>query len=620
MAWSIELGQHDIDYKPRTAIKAQALADFMVECSFNAPMEEEIDQAIDDTLKMWSLYVDGSVAQEKYGGGMILTSPNGFEVCQAVRFTFKLTNNEAEYEALISGMKLAHSLEVTHLQAYSDSQLVVKHFSGEYDQKEERLRAYAMEVRTLAREFEVFDLIGISREDNGRADALSRLATGDDRSLEGSVYKTENYQPSVYQKEVHLIGQIKNWMTPIRDYLEKGILPPDRTEARKIKYRAASYIIMGNYLYRRSATQPLLRCATPEEARLIMEEVHEGICADHLAGKALSLKVLRHGYFWPSIQKDAFDYVKKCHKCQIYANILWKPPTDLTPIICPIPFAMWGIDIVGKLLKGKGQAVYCVVAVDYMTKWVEARPLSHITEDAVVKFVKEYVIYRFGIPKVMVSDNGTQFKGKKFLELMETYQIEHHTSYVAYPQSNGQVENANKTIIKGIEKRLEEAKGLWVDELLNVLWAYRTTPRKATNETPFKLAYGTDALVPVEIGLPSYRSIVFNLEKNEEGLRANVDLAEELREKATLHIAAYQQKVAQHFDSGVKKRLFHVGDYVLRETATSKPDQLGKLMPNWEGPYKIVDMPCIGTCRLETTDGVPIKNTWNVAKLKKYYQ
>ena len=107
MAWAIELGQHDINYKPRTTIKAQALVDFMVECSFNTPMEEMIDQPVDHTSKMWSLFVDGSVAQEKYEGGMILTSPNGFEVCQAVRFTFKLTNNEAEYEALISGMRLA---------------------------------------------------------------------------------------------------------------------------------------------------------------------------------------------------------------------------------------------------------------------------------------------------------------------------------------------------------------------------------------------------------------------------------------------------------------------------------------------------------------------------------
>ncbi|KAL8156578.1 hypothetical protein AgCh_001613 [Apium graveolens] len=162
-----------------TAIKSQALTNFMVECSFKIPMEDVIDDHIDKTPKLWIFFVDGSVAQENYGGGMILTNPSGFKDRQAVRFTFKVTNNEAGYEAMICGIKLARSLEVTHLQAYSDSQLVVKHFSGEYDQKEKRLKAYAMEVRILVTEFDVFEIMGIIRVNNGCADALSRLATTD---------------------------------------------------------------------------------------------------------------------------------------------------------------------------------------------------------------------------------------------------------------------------------------------------------------------------------------------------------------------------------------------------------------------------------------------------------
>ncbi|KAL8125218.1 hypothetical protein AgCh_012773 [Apium graveolens] len=131
--------------------------------------------------------------------------------------------------------------------------------------------------------------------------------------------------------------------------------------------------------------------------------------------------------------------------------------------------------------------------------------------------------------------------------------------------SNGQVENSNKEIIKGLRRDLKESK---------------TTTRRATNDTPFRLAYGTDVLVHVEVRLPSYINQIFVLKKNEEGLRENLDLDGELTEIATSHNAAYQQKVAQHFDSGVCKRLFQVGEYVLIETTSSKHDQLGKLTPN----------------------------------------
>ncbi|KAL8156579.1 hypothetical protein AgCh_001614 [Apium graveolens] len=210
---------------------------------------------------------------------------------------------------------------------------------------------------------------------------------------------------------------------------------------------------------------------------LTLEEVHEGVYADHLAVRALAFKILRNGYFWPILRQDALDYVQKCHQCQIHANITHQPPSELSPFLYTIPFAMWGIDIVGKFPKDWGHAVYCIVAVDYMTKWVEAKALSQITEVA---------------------------------ELMEMYHIEHHTSDVAYPQGNGQVENANKSIIKGIEKILEDAKGLWVDELPHVLWAYYTNTRRAKNNTSFRLAYGTDSLVPVEVGLPSYRNQIFD--------------------------------------------------------------------------------------------------------------
>lgn len=166
---------------------------------------------------------------------------------------------------------------------------------------------------------------------------------------------------------------------------------------------------------------------------------------------------------------------------------------------------MWGVDIVGLLPTARGQVWFCIVAIDYMTKWAEAAPLRKIGEEEVKKFLWEDVILCFGVPKVIVSDNEKQFVGRKINMFMAELGIEHRTSSVGHPQANSQAEVTNKSLFVGIKKRLEDAKGRWATELMMVLWAHRTTPRMATGETPFKLAYGSESLVPVEIGVPSTR-------------------------------------------------------------------------------------------------------------------
>ncbi|XP_074374648.1 uncharacterized protein LOC141715061 [Apium graveolens] len=136
VAWSIELGEFDLEYVPRTAFKSQALADFMVECTFSEPQDLTSEEQLIQTPGKWKFFVDGSVSGNKCGAGLILSSPEGFEICQAIRYDFPLTNNEAEYEAFLAGIELARSLDARHLKAFSDSILVVKHVSGEYEQRD----------------------------------------------------------------------------------------------------------------------------------------------------------------------------------------------------------------------------------------------------------------------------------------------------------------------------------------------------------------------------------------------------------------------------------------------------------------------------------------------------
>lgn len=182
------------------------------------------------------------------------------------------------------------------------------------------------------------------------------------------------------------------------------------------------------------------------------------------------------------------------------------------------------------------------------------------------------------------------------------------------------IEAANKVIFTGIKKRLGDAKGLWAEELPWVLWAYQTTPRTSTGETPFKLVYGTNVLVPVKVGLEVYRSKVFSIEENEIGLKMNLDLLKEESNAAHRRNMRYQSQVAQYYDSNIKKRSFAIGDWVLRELSASMPTRQGKLQPNREGPYRVAEVIRPGTYKLVEADGSPIKNPWHASRLRQYYQ
>ena len=297
-----------------------------------------------------------------------------------------------------------------------------------------------------------------------------------------------------------------------------------------------------------------------------------------------------------------------------------RPATSFSASQPPCPFFMWGMDLVGPLPKCSGQKQFLIVAIDYFTKWVEAKPLARIREIEVIHFFMEYIVFRFGVPRIIVTDNGSQFTGKDFEEALSQLKISHIKSSVAYPQANGQVEITNKAILQGIKKRLQEATTNWVDELPNVLWDHRTTPRSTTGFSPFRMAYGTEAVLPVEISMGSPRVEDFSPEKSEEGLKLHNDLIEESRGDAQLRVAQYQKRVAQYYNSKIKIRNFEEGDLVLREAAASMPSKQSKLSAPWEGPYMVTKVIRPGTYRLASLNGSPLPNTWNAIHLKKFYQ
>ncbi|GAV89446.1 rve domain-containing protein [Cephalotus follicularis] len=268
-----------------------------------------------------------------------------------------------------------------------------------------------------------------------------------------------------------------------------------------------------------------------------------------------------------------------------------------------------------------GQRKFLIVAVDYFTKWVEAEPLATITEKNTKSFVWKSIICRFGVPRTIITDNGKQFDCQAFRDFCREWRIEHRLASVAYPQSNGQAEVINREIISGLKKRLEDSKGRWTEELPSVLWAYRTTPRTTTGESPYSLCFGTEAVIPVEVGVQSPRVVHFTEDNNEEGLRSILDLVEELRDKAVIRVAAYQERVSRYYNKRVSPRPLRQGDLVLRNSAVADPTGTrGKLALAWEGPYKIKRVLRPGTFKLETLGGREIARAWNAEHLRKYYQ
>ena len=198
--------------------------------------------------------------------------------------------------------------------------------------------------------------------------------------------------------------------------------------------------------------------------------------------------------------------------------------------------------------------------------------------------------------------------------------ITNRYSTPAYPQGNGQAEVVNKVIVSRLKKRLDDAKRRWVEELLHVLWTYRTTPRRSTGETPFSISYGAEAVIPLETGFPTLRTQSFNPSDNDELLERSLDLIEERRESEMVQLAYYQPKLKQGYDAKVKLRPLEPRDLVLRKVlGTAKNPAWGKLGPNWEAPYRITSSAGIGAYFLEDLDEQVIPRSWNVNNLRRYY-
>ncbi|GJT27322.1 reverse transcriptase domain-containing protein [Tanacetum coccineum] len=565
--WSVMLGEHNITYRLRTSVKGQILADFLVEKPDDAPT----DTSVKETPKeVWTLFTDGSSCTDVSGAGLILTSPEGTEFTYALRFQFTASNNEAEYEALIAGLRIVAQIGVRHIQANVDSKLVANQVLGAYVDKEENMVKYLEKTNSLVSGFDSFSISHVSRSKNKKADALSKIASTRFAHLSKQVLVEILNEKSINRKEVAAVVEEEEptWMTPIVEYLRDGTLPEDSKDASKLRIKARQYELLQGVLYRRSFLKSWLRCVGPLQADYVIREIHEGSCSLHAGPRSVVAKAMRSRYYWPTMHRDARETIRKCKDCQIHRPVPREPQQPLTPITAPWPFYKWGIDIAGPFPEGPGKVKFLIVAIDYFTKWIEAKVVAMISGTQVKKFVWNDIVCRFVLPGEFISDNGKQFSGDPFKDWCEKLNIVQRFASVKHPQSNGLVERANRSLGEGIKAHLGENNKNWLEELPH-------------------------AVILAEIGIPTYRTTAVDVVHNDEELRLNLDL--------------------------VKNVAFRPGDFVYRSNDASHAIEGGKLGLKWEGPYEVLDALGDGAYKLRSSDGTVLPRTWNVTNLKKCY-
>ncbi|GKA78783.1 reverse transcriptase domain-containing protein [Tanacetum coccineum] len=253
------------------------------------------------------------------------------------------------------------------------------------------------------------------------------------------------------------------------------------------------------------------------------------------------------------MHKDARTLIRAYQDYQVHKPVPRNPQQNLTPITSPWPFYKWGIDIARPFPEGPGKVKFLIVVIDFFTNWIEAKPVATITGNQIKKFVL--------------------------------------------------VERANRSLGEGIKARLDARSKNWMEELTHVLWAHRTMIKSSNGDTSFSLTYGTKAVIPAEIGMPTLRTSEVDLVQNNEALEINLDLLDERREEAAIRKAKSKAKREKYYNSKVRSASFKPGDLVYRNNDASRAEDTRKIGPKWEGPYEVTEAVGKGAYKLRDRDG-----------------
>ncbi|KAL1568704.1 hypothetical protein AAHA92_00285 [Salvia divinorum] len=437
--------------------------------------------------------------------------------------------------------------------------------------------------------------------ENRVADHLSRIIQDEEEEEE-----IPDAFPEEHLKHVQRSNEDKyrTLVCRLANYLVTGELPcsSDATRAQKLKLKSeAKYYFWDDpYLWKVGADQVIRRCIPEWEQKEVLTHCHSLACGGHFGPRKTARKVLDSGFYWPSLNKDAYDFCRECNRCQLTGGISTRDEMPQIPVIVCEIFDVWGMDFMGPF-PSSYENLYILVAVDYVLKWIEAKATSTCDAKEVARFLKSNIFARFGVPRAIISDQGTHFCNRTIEALMKKYGVHHRLSSPYHPQANGQAEVSNREIKNILEKTVNPSRKDWSKRLDDSLWAYRTAYKTPIGMSPYCIIFGKMCHLPVGIEHRAYWAVQqmnMNVQACEEERKLQLQELEELRLESYDAAMWYKERTKLWHDRNLRAKNLQVGQRVLLFQSRLKlmPD---KLKSRWTGPYVITSIRSNGVLEIQ---------------------
>nr|GEV42395.1 reverse transcriptase domain-containing protein [Tanacetum cinerariifolium] len=533
LKWRFELEEHDIHYRPRTLVKGQILADFIIERPEDDPPDTPIKDK-EELLDSWILFIDGSSCIDGSSAGLIITNPKGTKFIYALRLRFRSQSNNSQTRKIRSFDSRPLDSETNRSKKSSRKYALSKMASSSFTHLSKKVLVEELKEKSIDEGEDVQRL-------NGKLASLNRfLAKSAKKSLPFFKTLKKCTKKSDFQWTAKAETAFKQMKKLIAD-LPMLTAPKEKEEL--VIYLVAAKAISAVLMMERDGKQmPIyfMLCNSEDTGRLLKWrfELEEHVI--HYRPRTSVKGQILADFIVERPKDDPLDTPMEDKEKLLDPWILFTDGSSCIDgfraglIITNPPFYKWGIDIAGPFPESPSKVKFLIVSIDYFTKWIEARPVTTITGAQIKKFVWDNIVCSFGLLGEIISFNEKQFRDNPFKDWCEKLCIRQCFTSIKHSQANGLVERENRSLGVEIKARLDERSKNQLKEISHVLWAHCIMIKSSNGEMPFSLTYGTKAVIPVEIGMQTLGTAKVDMIKNDEALEINLDILEEKREQVAI--------------------------------------------------------------------------------------